>query len=460
MVPKIHAKGTSFRGLANYVLHDKGRAESSDRVEWVRTRNLATQNGHAAWRVMAATAMQASELKARAGIKNTGRKSSDVALHVTLSWHPDQSDGLTKDEMLRAADGAIRALGAEDRQAIVVAHNDEEQPHVHLVINRVSPSDGRMLSSSKEKLRLSRWALDLEQSEGKVLCEEREHNWRARDRSEYTRGQKDTPRHIHDLIAASDRHPDGKRIATEQKALDTKLGQATRRLRVRHAKEWGALLRAQKLTERAINEDARKAAMQAVGDKRVEFGPRWKALYNSQAQEIKDFEKREKSVSGRARNVLRSVEFKKMFSRGDKGTLSEVYTAIASEGGRLAALQRAHRAAERALHREQRSEERAAVTEARVAGRSTLRESRSVFDAERSTLLFRHAMEDSANRTVWRTRSSDRMAAFRVDCDRQSGQEAGPLTAEQARAALDQFYAKSSRRPKDHNQDRDLDRGR
>ena len=34
MVPKIHARGRSFKGAAAYLLHDKNRAKSADRVAW------------------------------------------------------------------------------------------------------------------------------------------------------------------------------------------------------------------------------------------------------------------------------------------------------------------------------------------------------------------------------------------------------------------------------------------
>ncbi|MCI0658386.1 MAG: relaxase/mobilization nuclease domain-containing protein, partial [Acidobacteria bacterium] len=83
MVPKLHAKGTSFKGAAAYLLHDKGRAKTAQRVAWVEMRNLITDDPHVAWRVMAATAMDQDRLKELAGVKNTGRKSSASVLHLT-----------------------------------------------------------------------------------------------------------------------------------------------------------------------------------------------------------------------------------------------------------------------------------------------------------------------------------------------------------------------------------------
>ena len=55
MVPKLHAKGTSFKGAVAYLLHDK-EASTSERIAWTEVRNLAMDDPEAAWRIMAATA--------------------------------------------------------------------------------------------------------------------------------------------------------------------------------------------------------------------------------------------------------------------------------------------------------------------------------------------------------------------------------------------------------------------
>ena len=171
-------------GAAAYLLHDVGEAEAAERVEWVQTRNLATDDPELAARIMAATAMQADDLKRAAGVKATGRKSNAHVLHFSLAWHEREAEALIPEEMMRAALGAIKALGADDRQALIVAHNDTAHPHVHVLLNRISPEDGRMLSSSKEKLALSKWAEDYERARGEILCQQRAINNAARDRGE------------------------------------------------------------------------------------------------------------------------------------------------------------------------------------------------------------------------------------------------------------------------------------
>ncbi|PCH51233.1 MAG: hypothetical protein COC20_05820 [Cellvibrionales bacterium] len=122
MVPKEpkggRATGTSFKGAFLYYTHDK-REEgenvrlSSGRVEWMEYRNLATDNPHIASSIMTATARQQDALKREAGASVAGNKSDQVVFHYSLAWHPDEKDGLSKDEMLRAADQSIKALGAD-----------------------------------------------------------------------------------------------------------------------------------------------------------------------------------------------------------------------------------------------------------------------------------------------------------------------------------------------------------
>ena len=136
MIPKAstggRATGTSFKGVFQYLNHDKrrdgddGHRSTSERVDWTATRNLASDNPEMASRIMAATARQQDALKQQAGGSVAGNKSDQVVFHYSLGWHPSEREELTKAEMLRAADESIRAIGGEDHQAMIYAHNDAE----------------------------------------------------------------------------------------------------------------------------------------------------------------------------------------------------------------------------------------------------------------------------------------------------------------------------------------------
>lgn len=417
MIPKIHAKGSSFVGLGKYVLHDKDGAETSDRVDWTHTRNLATDDPELAVRVMAATAMDADRLKANAGVKRTGRKSDKSVLHVTLAWHPDQRDQLTPEEMLRAADLAIRALGAEDRQALIVSHTDEDQKHLHLMINRVSPEDGRMLTSSKEKLNLSRFAQQYEQECGEILCHQRVINNKARDRGEYTRGEQDVPRHIYEQHRANENRPGAADRHRTQREKDREIGQMQRSIRAKQAAAWNQLERTHKLRREAILELQKREVQQAERAVRDAYrADQWTRLHHEHMTETRVFERNEGTFLGRLRNRSRAINLRGLVGSDDRRkAISETFTAISSSGARLMWLKRTQHKRERALRAEQRRAESVAAREVREQTRERLREARTAYMGERASLAFRCAGESAKMRAQWRSRRQDRAAAFDHD---------------------------------------------
>ena len=173
MVPDIAKKGHSFDGAFAYYLHDKG-SDTTERVGWTETRNLMTDAPQVAKRIMIATALQSDELKAQAGIKATGRTSNAHVYAYSLAWHPDEADGLTKDEMLKAVDQSLKELKADHLQAVIVCHTDQKHPHVHVVLNRVDQNDGRMHPFKNDRLQLSKWANDYERERGHIVTPARE----------------------------------------------------------------------------------------------------------------------------------------------------------------------------------------------------------------------------------------------------------------------------------------------
>ena len=179
MVPKINGLGRSFAGVAAYCLHDAPepddrRPETSERVGWTDTRNLATIRVERAARLMAATAKAAPDLKRLAGGARGGRKLAKPVLHYSLSWARDETP--TRQEMSRAVDGSLEALGLEGHEALIVAHDDTRHPHVHVVANRVDPETGKAAKLGNSKLRLSRWAEGYEREQGRIRCERRVKN--------------------------------------------------------------------------------------------------------------------------------------------------------------------------------------------------------------------------------------------------------------------------------------------
>lgn len=413
MVPKLHAKGSSFKGAAAYVLHDKGRASTAERVAWAETRNLATEDPELGWRLMAATALDQARLKAEAGVKNTGRKSDKHVLHLTLSWHPDERPN--REEMRAAAAGAIAALGAGDRQALIVAHDDEPQPHVHLVINRVSPVDGRHLSSSREKLNLSKWAEAWERESGVIRCEERVVNNALRSRGQYVRGAKDIARHVFEAQrdAAANDNERGRAVIREQKAKDHALALKGRNMaalqaRARAQLEAGHEARKAALAKRTARdmEQARAAAVERLR-------PAWRTLLREQEAERRTFAELERTFFGRAGNAARVLSRASQdLGSGPRKALSRSFRILTDAGARRDALLKAQEGRRTALERQQTSEARDAARAAREALRPRQEALRATWLQERARLQAGQAAERAQLKQDWKARTAERNAAF------------------------------------------------
>lgn len=176
MIAQIHAGGGNFAGAIAYLTHDAGtqddpRPTSDERVGFVEVENLVPCDPARAARIMAATARDADALKALAGVSAKGRKLTKPVYHFSLSWAPDENPA--RAEMLSAAQGSLQSLGMEDRQAVVIEHCDRPHPHVHVVVNRVSPEDGRAASTSHDARTLSTWAAQWERKHGGIRCQRR-----------------------------------------------------------------------------------------------------------------------------------------------------------------------------------------------------------------------------------------------------------------------------------------------
>ena len=196
MIPVV-TTGTSFRGCVAYMAHDKRRdgaagPPTSERVAWTETRNLPTDDVDRAWRIMAFTATHQKELKAAAGEPLTGARCKKPVYSLTLAWDPAQNP--SKDEMLRAVDGALKTLHMDGRQAVIFCHTDEPQPHVHVVVNRISHLTGRAADIKRDWIKLSKWAERYERETGRILCELRVNHNARRAAGEYVKNDNLTRR--------------------------------------------------------------------------------------------------------------------------------------------------------------------------------------------------------------------------------------------------------------------------
>lgn len=414
MVPKLHKKGSSFKGAAAYLLHDKGRAVSSDRVAWTDTHNIAINDPDMAWRIMAATALDQDRLKENAGIRSTGRKSNTPVLHLTLAWHPEEKTTLIPDEMKQSAAGAIEALGAKDHQALVIAHNDEAHPHIHILINRVHPEDGRMLSSSKEKLNLSRWAEAYEKERGKIYCDERVANNEARDRGEYTRSSKDQHRRLFSevkdgLELSNDNHTAAECIRKQQREIDAALAAKGRRLSEKHRAEWQTLHKEHNMRTAQMFERARGISAHMAQKIKDAYQPARDELNRKHGDERQLFEMREQKLTGRIHNTIEVIRGRPESSKAVEQTrVGDLFRLIASKGERHRALMQLQANDRRNLRRDEQA--KAEIAKARIKEVSRIKRAQNSVDflASRRKLIRAQEQDRKALQQEWRDRHKQR----------------------------------------------------
>ncbi|WP_299855399.1 relaxase/mobilization nuclease domain-containing protein [uncultured Roseobacter sp.] len=184
MIPRVAKAGRSFKGAALYYLHDK-QAMSADRVAFVQTANLPTNNADIAVAHMVDTATHATQLKQAAGITG-GRPLQKPVYCYSLAWHTSETP--TQAEQLDAAKETLKRLGLADHQAVIIGHNDTDHTHVHVMVNRVCPTTGKAATMSNDRLKLSDWAHEYREQRGELhFCPERDKNKKRRDGGEFVK---------------------------------------------------------------------------------------------------------------------------------------------------------------------------------------------------------------------------------------------------------------------------------
>lgn len=401
MVPSVAKAGHSFKGAMAYYLHDKrqdgqtAQPTTAERVAWTDVRNLATANPEAATKIMIATAQAADALKAAAGIKATGRKSNAHVYAYSLAWHPDEAAKLDKAEMLRAVDQSLKALGAEHLQAVIVCHTDQKHPHVHVIVNRVDPHTGKMLSTSNDRLKLSDWANQYERERGQIVTPKREEKRQQREqfagkttRQEYAQEQRAeaTAR----LKADKSKAAMLKEFQEQQKAD--------------HKQQWKDLSAANKADRAAIYAATDERIKEAIARHKTETKPMWAEFFRQQRAEQRRVDRM--GVIGQAMEAA-ALQKAQGLSEG-RGTLSMVFANVLSSQSRLATFERQHELKRAAFSQELRGilgQELAALKGQRA---EALARQRAAFDQDRAALIAKQDAERGKIREAWRQIYADR----------------------------------------------------
>ncbi len=176
--------------------------------------------------------------------------------------------------MVRAARETLKVLGMDKHEALLVGHNDEPHPHIHVIVNRGNPETGIAAPLKMDHLKLSAWAEAYEKRQGQIRCEQRVENNERRRRGEFVKDwtsvrQAEFQRWRTDRVnrSADRRVREGERLDAKQAAerdqlrarRDRAAAEGRGRFREAHRGDWRDLYTIQRQERRTLA-DAQKSA--------------------------------------------------------------------------------------------------------------------------------------------------------------------------------------------------------
>jgi hypothetical protein len=110
-------KGKSFKGCVSYVMHEGATLLEAEGV-WAETKQD----------IIRSFAMQRS-----------GRKEIKQPVgHIPIAFSPEDKDRMTDEFMVKLAKEYMQEMGIGNTQYIIVRHHNTDNPHLHIVYNRIN----------------------------------------------------------------------------------------------------------------------------------------------------------------------------------------------------------------------------------------------------------------------------------------------------------------------------------
>jgi len=356
-------RGRSFKGLAQYCLHDVDRKGDS-RVAFIETKNLGTDDPQLAWRIMSARHYLQDELKEKAGVGRGGAKDGKPVGHVVISWKREEADAeqLNHQGMLNAAHGALRAIGASDRQALIIGHTDTPHPHCHIIVNLIG-DDGRLKKNWKEREKLSKFALQREREiHGEAIVKQREKNWLDREAGETPVPVKKQPRHLYELEKVAKNCPETKKFGRDHKRQLANLAKTKEAQKDRHKHHQERLRQCHEERKRRIERNTEQQTRKSRSDVRKAYQQPWKELLNEQEAAWWAFRKNEQTLKGSLANAMKLIDWKQVLRRKrepDQLRLADAFQLLTNESVRKEKLRKQQQVEQEKLRARQRKEEQA-----------------------------------------------------------------------------------------------------
>ncbi|MBN9314163.1 MAG: relaxase/mobilization nuclease domain-containing protein [Devosia sp.] len=418
MNPIEIGQGKSFKGLARYLLHDARQEgelsrDTTERVGWVQSFNLDGASGNSAWRLMAATALSAGDLKDAAGIKR-GKPAVNTVYHFAITF--PASEKLTEGIERRSVEGALKALGLDEYQALAIKHTETEHPHVHVMVNLIHPENGVSAASkqpdgspsplSNSQRKLQTWAKRFERENGLEITEGRLANANRRAQGEKV----DARRKSRPVYEREKREGRDDRLAwlkERQQATAAALTAEGRQMGDRHKEEWTGLKASYADEKRAMTKEKDSAVPRAIERIKEDHKPIWSALFMRHRSELEDFRRDEQSPFGRLWHAAAVVR-----DRAGEGDLVGGLVAAFSAEQRRAIVMKQHDRERAKIGMQIRTRISATIDQIRDDHAGALVQARHRFMSECEALRQRQDEARAALRDRWNQHNAERGAAL------------------------------------------------
>lgn len=151
MITKIIAQNTtgSFKGLADYLV-DKLDLQK-DKVEDIFFKGTPFENEAVSENIEFISSHQQLN-------QNTN---SDKTMHIIVSFQEDEKPSL--DLMKTIEEELIKSLGMQEHHRLCVTHNNTNNFHVHIALDRVNPITKNLIDPFQSKRKLAKKAAELEE---------------------------------------------------------------------------------------------------------------------------------------------------------------------------------------------------------------------------------------------------------------------------------------------------------
>lgn len=316
MIPVELDRGKSFEGLGKYLLNDV-KADTSERVGWTQTYNLADADPNRAWRLMAATAMSAKALKEAAGLRTSGGQNKKPVYHFTVSW-PEVEEPKV-DLQRKAVEEALDALGMSEHQALAVEHTDTPHTHVHVMVNLIHPENGTTAKLSHTQKKLRSWANKFELEHNLQITEGSHENEKKRQKGEKV----DARRKSRKQWEYEQREGKDKRMAwhrRQQADLKIILSKEAEAMKERHNAEWSKQRQSWNEKKKTHRAERDFETGQAISDLKQIMKPDWVKAFKENSERLKRFDKSEKNTLMQVMNTASA--FIKGRKQGDTVAMS------------------------------------------------------------------------------------------------------------------------------------------